>query len=352
MEPKSERVGDVIVLSLGERLDVENAPVLEEAVQKVFDGGIRNVILEFSNVTYISSVGLSACLLCAKQAQETHGRAVLVGMTEPVAEVFKISGLINLFSSYTTRDEALLSYEVEPHHHDLHATPTLTLPEEILLLALHDDGSGFAELPEHSLEYALSGAVLMNLSALRLIENDLRQLKLIARSPIGDDIFDPALTAIGRADDTHDAQWWIHTLAREADAIRERSLDRLIGRGILSRDQSRLRWVLGKRRYPILDETERKEAKERVLAIIKSDEIPDPHDVSLIALAEACAVFDAILTPDDMIEYRPRIQEIAKMDLLAQSMANALGARRGGEVEGEPHERIYDAHAADGARSE
>lgn len=351
MSIKRERIGDVFVVQPGERLDVGTATEFEEAVQEVLDGGVRNVVLDLSRVTYISSVGLGTCLKCAKLAQAKQGRIVVSGLTEPVRKVFEMSGLTNLFSIYDGYEQALDSFDASASA--TVAAPVgidpLTLPEEILLLALRDGDGSFVDLPEHSLDFALAGAVVMELAMRRRIDSDAESVTVVDGTVLGDPILDPALSAIHRAREGHDTQWWIETLSHEAETIRGHALERLIDRGILKRDQQKLRWVFGKRRYPVVKDAQQREVKERILAIITTDEIPEPHDVVLIALADACAVFDAIIDPDTMLELRPRITEIARMDLMAQSMRQALVAtqardRREGDVPNEPavRERIYD----------
>jgi len=344
-----ERIGDVFVLRPGPRLDVATGPDFETAVSSVLEGGVRNLVLDFSPVEYISSVGLGAVLKCAKSAQVAKGRVAMAGLNEPVAKVFAISGLTDLFDIHATRDEAIASLASGvPARSATEALPVLTLPEEIVLLTLRDEGGTFVDLPEHSLEYVLAGAVVMDLCLRRRIDGDLERVEVVDSEPLGDDILDPALAAMSRSRETHDARYWIDALARDASTIRERVLSRLIARGILSRDESRLRWVLGRRRYPMIDDHRQREVKERVLAIVGSEEIPSPHDAAVIALAEACAVFDAIIDPDTLFELRPRISELSRMDLMAQTMNEALVAaqardRQGGPAaDGGPGEAIYE----------
>ena len=345
-----QRIGDVFVLRPGPRLDVATSPEFETAVLDVFEGGVRNLVVDLSGVEYISSVGLGAVLKCAKSAQEAKGRAALAGLTEPVAKVFEISGLTHLFEIHVTSDDAVMALSsgvVAPRAPE--APPALTLPEEILLLAVRDEGGTFVDLPQHSLEYVLAGSVVMDLGLRRRIDSDLERVEVVDSEPLDDAILDPALAAMSRSREIHDARFWIDTLAQDAAAIRERVLSRLVKRGILSRDESRLRWVLGKRRYPVINDQRQREVKERILAIVGSDEIPSPHDAAVIALAEACAVFDAIIDPDTLLELRPRIVEIARMDLMARTMNEALEAaqaraREGGKAaapSGAP-EAIYD----------
>ena len=140
------------------------------------------------------------------------------------------------------------------------------------------------------------------------------------------------------------ADFWLEVLAREAPAVRGRALDRLVGHGILRREDSLLKWVRGDRRYPVLDGSEQREVKQRVLSLLRSDEIPRSHDVAIIALADACAVFDAILSMEEMLELRPRVAEVARMNLMAVFMARALhDAQRGDRREPVASLHIYGA---------
>ena len=49
------------------------------------------VVLDFSNVVYISSVGLRVLLLAAKQVKAQQGRIAIAALTPIVAEVFQVS---------------------------------------------------------------------------------------------------------------------------------------------------------------------------------------------------------------------------------------------------------------------
>jgi anti-anti-sigma factor len=338
-----ERVGDICVVQAGERLDVATGPVFEEAVRNVLAGPVRNLLIDMTRVEYISSIGLATCLQCAKLAQRVRARVVVSGLNDPVAEVFRISGLSNLFAIYPSRREAMAAFDATVRAEPAAAESVLGLPEEILLLTLRDDDGSFVDLPEYALEFALAGAVLMDLRLRRRVDSDLDRLTVVDSSLTGSEILDPVLLAVAHSRESRASQDWIRLLARESPKIRDLALARLIDLGILRCDQNRLRWVLGRRRYPVLDDSERREVKERVMGIITSDAIPDPRDAVLIALADECAVFDAILDLEQMLEVRPRIADIARMDLMAQSVREALvEAQTRGLRSEDDSEPIYD----------
>ena len=313
MDIETETHADLVVLRPGERLDVGTAPLLKQAVQSFFDAGRKRILLDLGRVEYVSSIGLSACLESAKRAQAEDGHIVMCGLGPQVAEVFDLTGITRLFEIHPDRNTARAA---------LRDDLDLTLAEELVLLTLRDDGGAFVDLPRHALDFALAGAVLMDLCRRRRLDADASHLVVVDRAPVGDDILDPALAA-AVSSGPRGVDFWIEVLTREAGAIRKRALDRLVARGILRQDNQLLRWVRG-RRYPIADDREQVEVKQRVLSILRSEEIPGPHDVAVIALADACAVFDAILSMDEMLELRPRVAEVARMDLLAVFVARAL----------------------------
>ena len=69
----------------------------------------------------------------------------------------------------------------------------LRFVEEIILLLLEDEGGRFVRIPSWSMNYALAGAVLMDLAMEDRIDTDLESLVLIDSTPVGDSLLDPTL---------------------------------------------------------------------------------------------------------------------------------------------------------------
>ena len=203
----------------------------------------------------------------------------------------------------------------------------LRFAEEMLLLVLHDHNGKFARVPDWSMNYALAGSVLMDLAMENRIDTDPNKLVLLDRSPIGDDLLDPTLEDIVAAEDAgeeHDARYWVERAAGRAQAIRERALERLVTAGILEQRDDRFLWVFKSRRYPIVDGTAEREVKLRIMGVLFSDEIPDPHDVVTICLADACGIFRRILSKRQADQAVDRIAQVRKLDLIGRTMTQAI----------------------------
>ena len=200
----------------------------------------------------------------------------------------------------------------------------LRFAEEIMLLLLDDEGGEFLHVSDWSLRCALAGAVLMDLALENRIDTDLKQLVLVDATPVGDDLLDPTLARIAEATETHDAAHWVHQTARHADQIRERALERLIGHGILQRQEESFLWVFKSRRYPAVDGKADREVKLRIMSVLFSDEIPDPRDIVIVCLAEACGIFQALLSRRELTHASARIEQVRKLDLIGQAISQAV----------------------------
>ena len=199
----------------------------------------------------------------------------------------------------------------------------LRFVEEITLLLLHDDDGKFARVPSWSLSYALAGGVLMDLAMENRIDTDLEHLILVDATPTGDSLLDPTLAGIA-AGEKHDARYWVEQTAERSDAIQAEVLSRLIALGILERQEDRFLWVFRSRRYPMIDGQAEREVKLRIMGVLFSDDIPDPHDVVIICLADACGIFKELLSKRELEQAAPRIEQVRKLDLIGQAMTQAI----------------------------
>ncbi len=199
----------------------------------------------------------------------------------------------------------------------------LRFAEEIILLLLNDDDGRFARVQNISLDYAIAGGILMDLALENRIDTDLDNLILIDSTPTGDELLDPTLAEIAE-EGGHDARFWVERTALRSEAVREAVLKRLIDKGILEREDDRFLWVFKSRRYPAIDGEAQREVKLRIMGVLFSDEIPDPRDIVIICLADACGIFKSIFTSNELETVAPRIEQVRRLDLIGQAMTQAI----------------------------
>lgn len=200
----------------------------------------------------------------------------------------------------------------------------LTFPEEIVLLSLDDKSGKFVDLPPLAMDQALAGAALLELAFENRIDTDLTHLTLVNAKPTGEGMLDPLLEKIVEAKDKRDAKYWVGVFSAEGEKLREKTLDRLVQRGIIKREEKRFLWVIPGRRYPMVNNQEEQEVRKRIQSVIAEGEVPGPRDVVLISLSSACQLLRSVFSDADLLKYSARIAEVSKMDLIGRAVSKSV----------------------------
>jgi Golgi phosphoprotein 3 len=103
-------------------------------------------------------------------------------------------------------------------------------------------------------------------------------------------------------------------------------VDRLIHRGILRREERRLLWVFGARRYPTLDGTERTEVRTRLSQLILGNDLPTPRDAILLSLIHGCRLSQHLFAGLDLEARRKRLETLASTELVGREVSTATVA--------------------------
>ncbi len=199
----------------------------------------------------------------------------------------------------------------------------LRFVEEIMLLLLRDHDGRFVRVPSWSLEYALAGGVLMDLALENRIDTDLENLILVDSTPVGDNLIDPTLAEIA-GEPNHPTRYWVERTVERSEDLHEAALSRLVEHGILERQEKRFLWAFRSRRYPMVDGRAEREVKLRIMEVLFGEEIPDPRDIMLICLVDACGIFNHLLSREELGKASGRIEQVRQMDLIGQATTQAI----------------------------
>jgi anti-anti-sigma factor len=92
------------------RIDHASAAELEAALTPLLDDAARRrgtLVLDFSGVDYISSVGLRVLMLAARQMRTAQARIGVAALQSVVAEIFTISRFDKVLPVRATLEQAL-----------------------------------------------------------------------------------------------------------------------------------------------------------------------------------------------------------------------------------------------------
>ena len=203
-------------------------------------------------------------------------------------------------------------------------TSTLTLAEELLLMALDDERGTLMSLPPFALEVAIAAALVMELTLAGRIDTDPDKLFVLSSAPTGNVILDEALAQISASTQTQPTAVWLRRLAEPGPVLRERIIDGLVGRGVLKSVEKRLLWVFKMRVYPPTSGLEEREVKSRVMTLLNNSDIPAPRDALLMGLLRATGIIDRLLSTSEHERLRPRIDEIANVEEVNRALSHTV----------------------------
>src|SRR3954447_17903331 len=105
---KTEQLGDdAFVISLAGEVDLYTALEFKQQLLEVIAQGASDVIVDFSNTTFIDSTTLGVLVGGVKRLRENEGQLILVCSDRNITKIFEITGLDRVFSIYATREEAI-----------------------------------------------------------------------------------------------------------------------------------------------------------------------------------------------------------------------------------------------------
>lgn len=201
----------------------------------------------------------------------------------------------------------------------------LTLPEQLLLISLHDEKGIILSTASISIRYGLAGAVIMELALREKLEIRDKKLFLINDSYTGDNVLDEAMSQIKIVDKAKNAGYWINKLSSKIK-IQELLLIRLVEKGILKLEEHKVLWIFDSPHYPMQDSGEESEIREKIRRIVLQKDIADTRIAVLIGLVNACRLTNEIFSKDERKEAKTRIKEIIENDIIAKSVADTVVA--------------------------
>jgi anti-sigma B factor antagonist len=105
---KTEELGDGgYIISLAGEVDLYTAPEFKQQLLEVIGQGARNVVVDFSDTTFIDSTTLGVLVGGVKRLRTNDGQLSLVCSDRNITKIFEITGLDRVFTIYPTRNEAL-----------------------------------------------------------------------------------------------------------------------------------------------------------------------------------------------------------------------------------------------------
>lgn len=205
----------------------------------------------------------------------------------------------------------------------------MLIAEDLILLAF-DDETGKASSGVSNLDYALAGALLIELAMLGRIdvsgeedEGKAGRLLVLDTTPTGEPALDEALDQVAKLDGKKPKDV-LSPLTR--NALRTRLLTGLADRGILDKEEGRFLGIFSTTRWPATDSEHEAGVRQALHRVLVGGERPAERSAALIALLTATDSVHKVLdvASDDRDVVQRRAKEIAEGNWVSDAMRKAV----------------------------
>ena len=97
MEVKFNKQDSSLTVAISGNIDTVTAPELDTKLQENLSG-IKDLILDFAAVDYISSAGLRVILMANQQLEDADGTMTIKNANDEVRDVFEMTGFDSLLN--------------------------------------------------------------------------------------------------------------------------------------------------------------------------------------------------------------------------------------------------------------
>jgi Golgi phosphoprotein 3 len=175
-----------------------------------------------------------------------------------------------------------------------------TLPEELLLLSIHEVKGTIVDSAMERLKPGLAGAILAELAlAGKIQSNPNHRLQLVGDSQVQDEILIKVIEALKEAGKERKFGYWIETLGQKAEKYQGKISESLILKGVFTKEDERLQWVIPSPLQPEVKASTKYLVSRRLRGIALAQEPFEIRDLVLLSLVNTCDLLDLVFLRDE-----------------------------------------------------
>ncbi len=197
----------------------------------------------------------------------------------------------------------------------------LSLPEELLLLALDDERGSAVSAVSMTLPYALAGAIVFELTGRGLIEMEGKDVRIVAGVKSGDAVLDLALDSVGIPKKAKSIKWLVSKIAAKESKINAVLYDQLVSKGILVKDDRHFLWVIPYSRYPTKNALPETHIRKRMIDAVLGDGEIAESDYILLSLIKAANLEKEVFPKEILKEAKLKLKMIAENEKIGVTVS-------------------------------
>jgi len=107
LEVSVTSIENVNAVAVKGRVDSATADSLTARLVELVRSGAAQLVIDFKEVSYISSAGFRTLLITERAVEEASGAMVLCGISGEMQRLFELSGFAELFTILSNQDDAV-----------------------------------------------------------------------------------------------------------------------------------------------------------------------------------------------------------------------------------------------------
>ncbi len=208
----------------------------------------------------------------------------------------------------------------------------MLIAEEFLLLSLGDE-SGRALIGGDKLQPGLGGALLAELALMERIgvtprSDGWRQrgrVSVTSLKPTDDPVLDATLAKIAEREGRKVSKLISDMSTRRiTKGLKDRLLERLVARGVLAQEKSRMLGFIPRTTWPLADATVEDDVRQRLQSALIAGLTPTERTVTLIAIMEVTGLLTKVVPTEDKKALRARAKTLTEGDWAAKAVKDAI----------------------------
>jgi anti-sigma B factor antagonist len=99
------------VVAVRGEIDLFTAPELKQKLTDAIEGGKSRIVVDLTDTSFLDSTALGVLIGAVKRLRSRDGALVIVNVDQNIAKTFEITGLDQIFTILSTRDDAIAALD-------------------------------------------------------------------------------------------------------------------------------------------------------------------------------------------------------------------------------------------------
>jgi anti-sigma B factor antagonist len=99
------------VVAVRGEIDLFTAPELKQKLTDAIEAGKSRIVVDLSDTSFLDSTALGVLIGAVKRLRSREGALVIVNVDQNIAKTFEITGLDQIFTILSTRDDAIAALD-------------------------------------------------------------------------------------------------------------------------------------------------------------------------------------------------------------------------------------------------